>query len=102
MQFKGFSAGLSVYGLANSDNVIVEEFNDRQANGRIQSVTNTSMPTNSSDSIPNVDFNDPNFASDFTQGSSKYASIERLLLNLALNHAVVLEKPVNTYSTSPS
>ncbi len=45
--------------------------------------------------VPNVQFEDPRFFGDFHQGLSlgNYAQIERMLLNLALNHAVVAEYP---------
>ncbi len=45
--------------------------------------------------VPNVQFEDPTFFADFNEGNStdNYAQIERLLLNLALNHAVVAENP---------
>ena len=43
--------------------------------------------------IPNVQFCDENFDSDFARPDlPNYDNIERLLLNLALNHAVLIER----------
>ena len=43
--------------------------------------------------IPNVEFTDESFSQDFNSMSSpNYANIERMLLNLALNHTVLIEK----------
>ena len=43
--------------------------------------------------VPNVDFVDENFFSDYALPSnSNHENIERMLLNLALNHAVQVEK----------
>ena len=42
--------------------------------------------------IPNVDFVDENFYSDYALPSnSNHANITKMLLNLALNHAVQVE-----------
>ena len=46
-----------------------------------------------SNKIPNVEFADDRFKSDFSNSNqSNYHCIERMLLNLALNHAVMLER----------
>ena len=43
--------------------------------------------------IPNVDFYDDNFNTDYAlPTNSNHANIKRMLLNLALNHAVQVEK----------
>lgn len=47
-----------------------------------------------SDAIPNVEFEDDRFDADFSNDrQNNYSCIERMLLNLALNHAVMMERP---------
>ena len=67
MEFRRFSAGLISYGGGSAE----PEPSD----------------------IPNVQFSCEKFSSDFAEPHVvNYANIERMLLNLALNHTVLVEK----------
>lgn len=81
MQFRRFSAGLVSYGGDSGQNPNASD-ND---NPREQQAKEAE--------IPNVEFTDESFSQDFNSMSSpNYANIERMLLNLALNHTVLIEK----------
>ena len=75
MQFRGFSAGNVAYGNPISTD---------------EGATKRSKESK----VPNVEFHDPAFFEDFSLPSrANYANIERMLLNLALNHTIMLEVP---------
>ena len=51
--------------------------------------------------IPNVEFYDESFDREFSNPQRQnYSYIKRVLLNLALNHAVQIDQPQNTKKTS--
>lgn len=100
MQFRRFSAGMTSYG--TPDQPIEAEENQRRSSSDNLSSGITpysneppetqSAPANAATEIPNVEFSDARFAVDFRDESQpNYANIEKLLLNLALNHAVMVE-----------
>ena len=78
MQFRRFSAGNVAYGNPVSN----DEGNEIDNN-------NISTKSSKEKKVPNVEFNDPSFFKDFSSSSqANYANIERMLLNLALNHTI--------------
>ena len=79
MQFRRFSAGNVAYG----NPVSTDEGTD------IDNNNNISTKSSKEPKVPNVEFNDPTFFKDFSSSSqANYANIERMLLNLALNHTI--------------
>ena len=100
MQFRRFSAGMTSYG--TPDEPIEADENQRRSSSdnRCPGITPYSNEPpemqfargNAATEIPNVEFSDPQFAVDFADETQpNYANIEQLLLNLALNHAVMVE-----------
>lgn len=91
MRFRRFSAGTFAYGTCTDG---ANEESDLQSE-QIGEYENEPSPPNASEGsfgIPNVAFSDPFFKTHFSSpAQSNYACIERMLLNIALNHAVVVE-----------
>ena len=78
MQFRRFSAGSVAYGNPVSTDEGAEQDNN-----------NISTKSSKEQKVPNVEFRDPTFFKDFSSSSqANYANIERMLLNLALNHTI--------------
>ena len=78
MQFRRFSAGNFAYGNPVSTDEVAES-----------DIDNISTKSSKVKKVPNVEFHDPNFFKDFSSSSqANYANIERMLLNLALNHTI--------------
>ena len=75
MMFRKFSAGMRTYGreLPSKDNNLFGQEQEQK--------------------IPNVEFFDPHYKLDFEKGAPNVDNIERMLLNLALNHSILVEKP---------
>ena len=82
MLFRGLSAGMRRYGNTTGLATTSQVNNNKDT---MQTETNK---------IPNVDFVDDNFYNDYALPTNSNAeNIKRMLLNLALNHAVQVEKP---------
>ncbi len=75
MEFKKFSAGKISYGNSLADNRQAMRFNK-----------------DSDEEITNVNFDDPDFYKQFRDKEQNYDYIERVLLNLAICHTIIIEK----------
>ena len=75
MEFKKFSAGKISYGNSLADNRQAMRFNK-----------------DSDEEITNVNFDDPDFYKQFRDKDQNYDYIERVLLNLAICHTIIIEK----------
>ncbi len=102
MEFKKFSAGKFSYGNSNRKFTIIIPF-FYIADNRDQMRLN--MDHEDGDEISNVNFDDPQFYQHFRDNRSEnYTHIERVLLNLAICHTIIIENKngkLNYNASSP-